>query len=452
MKSYLPQFVETMQKAGLNDLTIQSFSTYYYQILEGLTGKLTEQEISPPDVEKIVDYNTLSAKIVSSLEKLVVIKLNGGLGTSMGLKKAKTLLQAKGEMNFLDIIVRQVLNIRSKSNKDVPLLLMHSFNTREDSLKYLEKYSELPLPDLPLDFLQSKFPKIIQKDLSPLQNKVDNKNWNPPGHGEIYSALASSGVLDRLLELDYEYAFISNSDNLGAVVDEKILSYFVEHKIPFMMEVCKRTEVDKKGGHLAQNKKGQLLLRETAQCPDEEVELFQDIKRYSYFNTNNLWVNLKVLKQKLFETNYLLPLQLILNGKEVDGTKVFQVESAMGAAISVFKGSKAMLVNRDRFAPVKKTTDLLGIWSDAYKLTDDYRLVLNGRDKPPEISLDDKYYKTIDQLQDHFKYGIPSLIDCESLEISSDTYFGRNVKISGDVKINFNGILEDRDLRDEEVK
>ena len=452
MKSYLPQFVETMQKAGLNDLTIQSFSTYYYQILEGLTGKLSEQEISLPDVEKIVDYNTLSTKTVSPLEKLVVIKLNGGLGTSMGLKKAKTLLQVKDEMNFLDIIVRQILNIRSKSEKDVPLLLMQSFNTRDDSLKYLEKYSELPLPGLPLDFLQSKFPKIIQDNLSPLQNKADNKNWNPPGHGEIYSALASSGVLDRLLNLGYEYAFLSNSDNLGAVVDEKILSYFAEHKIPFMMEVCKRTEVDKKGGHLAQNKKGQLLLRETAQCPGDEVEFFQDIKRYSYFNTNNLWVNLKVLKQKLFETNYMLPLQLILNGKEVDGTKVFQVESAMGAAISVFKGSKAMLVNRDRFAPVKKTTDLLGIWSDAYKLTDDYRLVLNGRKKPPKISLYDRYYKTIDQLQNHFKYGIPSLIDCDSLEIKSDTYFGKNVKISGDVKINFNGILEDRDLQDEEVE
>ncbi len=440
-----------MRKAGLNDLTIQNFSTYYYQILEGITGKLTEQEISPPDADKIADYNTLSTEPISPLEKLVVIKLNGGLGTSMGLKKAKTLLKVKGEMNFLDIISRQILHLRAESEKAIPLLLMHSFNTRDDSLKYLEKYSELPLPYLSLDFLQSKFPKIIQDDLSPLQNKDDNKNWNPPGHGEIYSALASSGVLNRLLELDYEYAFLSNSDNLGAVVDEKILSYFAEHKIPFMMEVCKRTEVDKKGGHLAQSKSGQLILRETAQCPDDEVELFQDIKRYSYFNTNNLWVNLKVLKQKLFETNYMLPLQLILNGKEVDGTKVFQVESAMGAAISVFKGSEAILVNRDRFAPVKKTTDLLGIWSDAYKLTDDYRLVLNGREKPPKISLEDKYYKTIDQLHDHFKEGIPSLIDCASLEIKADTYFGKNVKISGDVKINFNGKLVDRDLKDEKV-
>jgi UTP--glucose-1-phosphate uridylyltransferase len=452
MQKHLSKFVEIMQNAGLDDLTIQSFSTYYYQILEGASGKLSDQEIDPPDISKIIDYNSLSSEEESPLEKLAVIKLNGGLGTSMGLKKAKTLLKVKGDLNFLDIIALQILELRDQSEKDIPLLLMHSFNTREDSLKYLEKYPDLHLPHLPLDFLQNKFPKIVQDDLSPLQNEDDNLNWNPPGHGEIYSVLSSSRVLDRLLELGYEYAFMSNSDNLGAVVDEKILSYFAEHKIPFMMEVCQRTEIDKKGGHLAQSKQGQLLLRETAQCPDDELELFHDIDRYCYFNTNNLWVNLKALKHKLFESSNLLPLQLILNGKEVDGTKIYQVESAMGAAINVFKDSKAILVNRDRFAPVKKTTDLLGIWSDAYKLTDDYRLVLNGHEKPPKISLDDKYYKFIDQLQEHFQKGIPSLIDCESLEINSDIYFGKDVKILGDVKIYKDGKIEHRTLQNEEVK
>jgi len=218
-----------------------------------------------------------------------------------------------------------------------------------------------------------------------------------------------------------------------------------------MMEVCKRTEVDKKGGHLAQTKKGQLILRESAQCPDDETLYFQNIDRYSYFNTNNLWVNLKALKQKLFESNNMLPLQLILNNKEVDGTKVYQVESAMGAAISVFKGSKAICVNRNRFAPVKKTTDLLGIWSDAYKLTEDLRLILNNREKPPKISLDDKYYKTIDQLQLHFEYGIPSLQHCNSLEINANVSFGKGVEIKGDVKINRDANYKFCILQDEEI-
>jgi UTP--glucose-1-phosphate uridylyltransferase len=452
MKSSLAQFVEIMQNAGLNDLVIQSFSTYYYQVLEGDTGKISENEIEPPDKMNIIDYDNLQTSAFSRLEKLAVIKLNGGLGTSMGLRKAKTLLKVKGDLNFLDIIARQILHIRGKSGKDIPLLLMHSFNTQTDSLSYLSKYSQLPLPYLPLDFVQNKFPKIKRDDLSPLQNENDNLNWNPPGHGEIYSVLASSGVLDKLLELGFEYAFISNSDNLGAVVDEKIFNYFTKSKTPFLMEVCRRTELDKKGGHLAQTKNGQLLLRETAQCPDAEIELFQDVNRYSYFNTNNLWVNLKALKQKLFETNNLLPLQLILNEKEVGDVKVYQLESAMGAAISVFKASQAIVVHRDRFAPVKKTTDLLAIWSDAFRLTDEYKIVLdNGMKQPPKIDLDDKYYKTIEQLREHFAEGIPSLNQCRSLTVQGNVYFSKNIEIVGNVTITGDKKLEHCKLGDVEL-
>ncbi|HPR17474.1 MAG TPA: UTP--glucose-1-phosphate uridylyltransferase [Candidatus Cloacimonadota bacterium] len=452
MQNHLSEFIEIMQNAGLNDLTIQSFSDYYYKILDGVSGKLSENEIEPPAEDNIVTYENLHSEPGTPLDKLVVIKLNGGLGTSMGLKKAKTLLKVKGEWNFLDIIVRQILELRDASETDIPLIFMHSFNTRQDSLEYLSRYSGLALPNLPLDFMQNKFPKIRQEDLAPLHNENDDLNWNPPGHGEIYSVLSSSGVLDTLLENGYEYAFLSNSDNLGAVVDKKILGYFAERKIPFLMEVCRRSHVDKKGGHLAQTHSGQLILRESAQCPESEIEAFQNVEKYGYFNTNNLWVNLKALKQKLFETNNLMPLQMILNGKEVNGTNVYQVESAMGAAISVFKGSKAVLVSRDRFAPVKKTTDLLGIWSDAYKLTDDYRLILNGRSKPPKIGLDDRYYKTIDQLREHFEYGIPSLRRCNSLEIKANVYFGKGVQIIGNVKICQDGDLEYCTLENTELK
>jgi UTP--glucose-1-phosphate uridylyltransferase len=453
MKSYLSEFVEIMKNEGLEDLVIQSFSNSYYKILEGATGTLSEAEIEPPAKEYLIDYNELKSATSSPLGKLAVIKLNGGLGTSMGLKKAKTLLKIKGENNFLDVIARQILHLRKESNKDIPLILMHSFNTQKDSLSYLEKYSNLALPHIPLDFVQNKFPKIKLSDLSPLKNENDNLNWNPPGHGEIYSALAISGVLDKLITQGFEFAFISNSDNLGAVIDEKILAHFAEEKLPFMMEVCKRTEMDKKGGHLAQTKKGQLMLRETAQCPDDEFELFQDINRYSYFNTNNLWVNLKALKQRLYETRYLLPLTMILNKKEVDGEKVYQVESAMGAAISVFKNSRAIIVNRDRFAPVKTTNDMLAILSDAYELTSDYKLELaNEYSKAPHIELNEEFYKDINDFEKRFAGGIPSLKKCKSLEITSDVYFGRNVEITGDVKITKDGKLENCTLHDEKMK
>ena len=450
MKSYLPEFIKIMENAGLNALVIHSFSNYYYKVLEGATGKLSEKEIEPPDEKNIIDYNKLQESTSPPLEKLVVIKLNGGLGTSMGLKKAKSLLRVKDNLNFLDIITRQILHLRETTEEDIPLFFLHSFNTQGDSLSYLEKYPELQLPDLPLDFVQNKFPKIKQSDLSPLQNEDDTLNWNPPGHGEIYTVMACSGVLDKLLEKGFLYAFISNSDNLGAVVDEKILAHFAESNEPFLMEVCPRTEMDRKGGHLAQTHDGQLLLRETAQCPDNEVEHFQDVNRYQYFNTNNLWVNLRALKQKLYEHNNLLPLSLILNSKEVEEEKIYQIESAMGAAISVFKGSKAIVVNKDRFIPVKKTNDLLAIWSDAFELTEEYKLS-NSFGKTPGIKLNDRYYRTIEQLQEHFKDGIPSLKKCNTLTIEGDVYFGESVVIVGDVKITGDIRLEHCRLEDVET-
>lgn len=452
MKSHLDEFISKMEKAGLEDMVIQSFSNSYYKILEGATGELSEANIEPPAIENLIDYQNLNKSEKSPLDKLAVIKLNGGLGTSMGLKKAKTLLKVKGDNNFLDIIAKQILHLRNEFNTDIPLLLMHSFNTRKDSLTYLDKYQDLALPHIPLDFVQNKFPKIKQDDLSPLQNNNENLNWNPPGHGEIYSAMAMSGVLDQLIENSYDYIFISNSDNLGAVIDERIFAHFAKEQIPFMMEVCKRTEMDKKGGHLAQTNKGQLMLRETAQCPEDEIELFQDIDRYSYFNTNNLWVNLHALKQRLYETRYQLPLTMILNKKEVEGEKVFQIESAMGAAISVFKDSKAMIVERNRFTPVKKTNDLLAILSDAYKLTTDFKLELvNEFEKVPHIELNEKFYKNISDFEQRFGKGIPSLKRCKSLIVSGDVTFGKNVKCIGDVKITKNRYLVDANLEDETI-
>jgi len=445
--NHLPEFIRLMRNANLNKLVINSFSKYYKQVLSGSTGKLSKKEISPPGKKNLIDYNRLEKPISSHLEKLVVIKLNGGLGTSMGLTKVKSLLRVKGDFNFLDIITRQILYLREKSKKNIPLLFMNSFNTRDDTLSYLEKYPELKLPEIPLDFLQNKFPKIKQSDLSPLQNKKDNLNWNPPGHGEIYLVLMISGVLDQLLDSGFEYSFLSNSDNLGAVVDEKILNYFAENNISFMMEVCKRSQGDRKGGHLAQTRGGRLVLRETAQCPEQEIDEFQDIEKYQYFNTNNLWVNLKALKDQLIKNDYLLPLSLIINPKEVENEKVYQIETAMGAAISVFEGSKAVVVNRDRFAPVKKTNDLLVIWSDAYKLQQDYKLMLDENlEEPPKVSLDERYYKTIEQLEEHCKDGIPSLKNCRKLKISADVFFGKNVEIIGDVQISKNEKLENRKM------
>jgi UTP--glucose-1-phosphate uridylyltransferase len=435
MTDHLAELVTLMQNNKLNDVVIKTFSAQYKKVLSGDTGIITEKKIAPPRKNNLVDLKDLVDRSNNNLDKLIVLKLNGGLGTSMGLSRAKSLLRVKGENTFLDIIALQILQLRKNSGKQVPLMFMNSFNTREDTLNELSGYKDLKLKELPLDFLQNKFPKIKQVDLSPLNSQADKHNWNPPGHGEIYTVLQISGILDLLLDQGYEFAFISNSDNLGAVVDNRILNYFSTAKLPFLMEVCVRTDMDKKGGHLAESKEGQLLLREVAQCPESELNSFQNIEKYKYFNTNNLWINLKKLKVKLSELDNILTLPLILNKKEADGVKVYQIESAMGAAISSFKDSKAIVVGRNRFIPVKKTNDLLAVWSDSYKLTPEYHLELeNIYNCSPTINLDENYYKKIDQLEERI-IEIPSLNECRELSVEGNVFFGNNVKIKGDVEI-----------------
>ena len=227
-----------------------------------------------------------------------MLKLNGGLGTSMGMTKAKSLLEVKDGHTFLDVIVRQVLHLRERHGAAIPLLLMNSFATRDDTLAALERYPELRIEGLPLDFVQGKVPKLLADGFEPVSWEADPAlEWAPPGHGDVFTSLATSGMLDTLLERGYEYLFLSNSDNLGAVLEPRILDWFAREELPFLSEVVDRTEGDRKGGHLARRRDGGgLVLRETAQVPDEDQEAFEDVERHRFFNANNIWVNLRALR------------------------------------------------------------------------------------------------------------------------------------------------------------
>lgn len=432
----LNKFIRMMKSEGLSDIVIRSFSEYYKTLQEGNLGMIPESQIRPPSGNSVIDYEELEQIGNNNiLKKIVVIKLNGGLGTSMGLSKAKSLLPVKGNMNFLDIITRHILALRSVSGYDVQLMFMNSFATNSDCLEYLQKYPDLAQQELPLSFLQNKFPRIKAEDLSPFDHKQKDARWNPPGHGDIYTAISSSGIMEKLIAKGYRYAFISNSDNLGATVDTAIAAYMEKYDIPFVMEVCERSEMDKKGGHLAEDENGQLLLREIAQCPAEDLEAFQDISKYCYFNTNNLWIDLKALEWHLITNDSLMLLPLIVNPKTVDSVKVYQLETAMGSAISSFANAKAIVVPRSRFAPVKKTNDLVSIWSDIYELNDQYQIRLKrGLEKVPYIELDPVYYGNIDQLMKRFEE-VPSLCGCKELKIQGNVTFGADVICDGRVNI-----------------
>ncbi len=432
-----------MRAGGVSQAAIDVFSHYYEALEAGETGLIPEDSIEPlvaPTHVNDVEVSDEAAK--DALAKTVVVKLNGGLGTSMGMDKAKSLLEVKNGQTFLDLIVAQVLQVRETYGVRLPLVLMNSFRTQEDSLAALERHPAIATAGIEPDFVQNKEPKLLVSDLTPVSWPADpSLEWCPPGHGDIYTALLASGMLESLIAAGYKYASVSNSDNLGAAPSPTIAGWFAASGAPFAAELCRRTAADRKGGHIAVRKAdGRLILREVAQTADEEMDFFTDADRHSYFNTNNLWFDLEQLHAALTERGAVLGLPLIRNVKTVDPSEaaspeVFQIETAMGAAIEVFEGAQAIVVGRDRFLPVKTTNDLLLLRSDAYELQADGTLCLVAPEAPL-IDLDSRYYKLVPDFEARFANGAPSLRGARSLTVKGNWTFGPNVTVQGDAELN----------------
>ena len=427
---------EKMRADGVADAAIDVFAHYYRELEAGATGMLPEADIEPvADLPRADDLPDPPDGGKEALGRTVMIKLNGGLGTSMGMTRAKSLLEVKDGLTFLDIVVRQTQQL------GVPLALMNSFATSEDTQRFLrERYPDADVRE----FLQNKEPKLLVDDLVPAEWPADPElEWAPPGHGDIYVALQASGMLRSLLDDGYEAAFVSNSDNLGAVLDPKLAAAFLDSRAPFLMEVVPRTKADRKGGHLARRREdGRLVLRETAQTPEEDREALQDVGRHRYGNTNNLWVNLVALDRVLGERSGVLGLPVIVNRKTVDPSdesspEVFQLETAMGAAIEVFDGAEAIEVSRTRFAPVKTTNDLLVLRSDFYTLTEDVHVVPADGREPGSIfvDLDPDHYKLLRDFDARFPAGPPSLVRASRFVVRGDVTFGPDVAVEGETEL-----------------
>jgi UTP--glucose-1-phosphate uridylyltransferase len=433
-----------MRRAGLAEPAVAAFLNLLGKLGAGDSGLLADAELTPvDDVPSVEDLPEAGPEVRDVLDRAVVLKVNGGLGTSMGLAGPKALLPVKGELTFLDVVARQVLALRARHGARLPLVLMHSFATRDASLEALARHPGLQA-DVPLDFLQNRGPKLRADDHDPVEWPPDpGLEWAPPGHGDIYAALAASGMLATLLDAGYTYAFVSNVDNLGAVLDPRTLAWLAASEVPFLMEVVAGTPADRKGGHIAQLPDGRLVLRETAQVPPDDSASFRDFRRWHFYNTNNLWFDLRALRSLLDEHGGVVDLPLIVNRKTVDprdaaSTEVLQLETAMGAALSAFPGARVLEVPRTRFAPVKTTDDLLAVRSDAYELTDDAQVELAAA-RPPYVELDPAHFKKIADFDARFPRGAPSLIACERLVVRGDVRFGAGVVASGDVEVRNDG-------------
>ena len=443
-----------MARHGESEGAVLAFERSYAeleQVLEsGSGGTIPESTIDPlTDVPSLEDHAPSDETLSAALRQVAMVKLNGGLGTSMGITGPKSALVVKNGLSFLDVIARQTLALRKQYGVDLPLILMNSFRTRDESLAILGRYPDLDLDGLPLDFLQSTEPKLRVDDLSPVDWPADPElEWCPPGHGDVYLSLSTTGLLKALLDKGFRYVFLSNADNLGATCDPRIAGWLVENDVPYVAEVCDRTVNDRKGGHLAVRKSdGQLVLRDSAMVEQQDEDAFQDIARHTTFHANNLWVDLRVLDRLLSDSEARgeagIGLPILVNRKTVDpsdsaSTDVIQIETAMGGAVGRIEGARAIHVPRTRFRPVKTTNELLLVRSDIFELDDQSAIVSLITHPDPYVDLD-KPYKLVPGFEERFPKGAPSLREATSLRVEGDVTFGADVVCIGDVTVRASG-------------
>lgn len=439
MHDHLAAAQRKMRDDGAPEQAIRVFTAFYRQLQHGATGLIPEHTVRPlTDIPHIDHLDFAPAALRDAAAATVVIKLNGGLGTTMGMARAKSLLPVKNGLRFLDLTVRQVLHIRARQGVSLPLLFMNSFRTRRDTLTALRAYPELEVAGLPLDFVQNREPKLTVADLAPVAWPRDPElEWCPPGHADLYTTLTATGVLDRLIEAGFRCATISNADNLGAYPDPAMMAWFAESGAPCAVEVCRRTAADVKGGHfVVRRDDGRLLLRESAQTAPEDTAIATDAGVHRYFNTNNLWIDLRALRTELDRCEGVLDLPLIRNEKNVDPTdpaspRVIQIESAVAAAISIFDGARAIEVDRTRFLPVKTTNDLALIRSDVYQVGPDHQL-RSVRTDIPAVDLDPRFFARIDDFDARMPHP-PSLAAATSFTVRGDWTFGGRSCVHGEV-------------------
>jgi UDP-N-acetylglucosamine pyrophosphorylase len=158
-----------MVQEGISESAITAFESTFQSLTSGSTGLLLESEIRP--VPSLDSSEQFAANGVvpdtSLLSRTVVLKLNGGLGTGMGLDQAKSLLVvASNGDTFLDLTAQQILALRREHGQNIKFMLMNSFSTSADTLSYLQqKYPGLAA-EPGLEMMQNKVPKLEEQTLT----------------------------------------------------------------------------------------------------------------------------------------------------------------------------------------------------------------------------------------------------------------------------------------------
>ncbi len=440
--------VQKRFQVALNEACIPSteqarFWPLLARFLAGDRGFVCWEEIQKLTIgdPELIPYGQATSSVdkAQDCSDLAVVKLNGGLGTGMGLEGPKTLLKVTRDESFLSIIIGQMRAASAACGTPIPLILMNSFSTAAETQSALNVMDTKNLPILHMNqgtFLriataQKENGALSEMEPAPLPKELAEDRFNPPGHGDVYNVLRDSGILDRLRKEGRRYLFISNGDNLGATPDPRILAYIRANRIPFLLEVTERSANDVKGGTVAKRKNTSTLkLLELVNVPAEHQAEFQDITQFPVFNTNSLWVDTDALSAQLARGP--LAMDLIVNPKVVGNTHVVQLEQAMGSAISSFPGAVAMVVPRKRFRPVKSTNELFLLRSNLFAFARGEFSAVS--DAPlPFVSLGAEFKKIAD-----FEARVPEVPDLSglrSLKVSGNVFFGPGIALEGDVEI-----------------
>ena len=421
----LSLFINKMKQKGLSPSSILQFQELYEQFTNHLPPK---EDHKPVSIQEIDPYNLISKKQetlgLKALHKVIYVKINGGLGTSMGCTGPKATIPIKGKKTFLDYILKDINQSRKKYRIPLPLVLMNSFYTHTQTETALLKQKKI------FSFIQNEFPRIDAKTLKPFSNpEKPEQEWYPPGHGNFLPCFLESGLLDTFIDQGFEYLFISNVDNLFATLCPKILGHMIDKNLSFLMETTPRTNQDSKGGALTKYQH-KLCLLEKSQVHPHTLKNFENIKKFPLFNTNNIWIHLKSIKTTLAKHPQI---PLIINQKRDEtGNPFIQLETALGSYLNIFENSGCIVVPRSRFFPVKKNADLLLLQSDIVKESPS-GLSLTV-DTLPIISLS-KDYDDISRYH-HFIQKIPSLKNLKTLSINGAICIRENVEFKGTVHIN----------------
>jgi UTP--glucose-1-phosphate uridylyltransferase len=308
--------------------------------------------IHSPTIDSVSPLLPTDTLALSSLKdthappKTIVLKLNGGLATTLGCQGPKCLVIAdtQRQRSFLDIIIDQQAHC-----PHTQLWLLNSFYTHPGCSDLLNQH-KIPV------LIQNRWPCLntTTHPVTPYNSgTTEADHWAPPGHGDIFSVFQDTGILDQWLANGYEYLFISNSDNLAATWDPRFVCHMRQHQLNALVEVTSKTPNDKKGGGFVRHK-GRITLLERGNIDPCDTATHAIFDTLPMFNTNSLWLSIAYLKT-------LDPIgltQLIVNPKKRNETPIIQLESAMGSAIKALTRVGIAHVSRDRFQPVKDARDL----------------------------------------------------------------------------------------------